>query len=107
MNMARTIALTHHERWDGGGYPHGIGGTEIPFVGRVTAVCDVFDALISERPYKKPWPRRKALAELDRGAGKQFDPDLVKGFKELLPEVDRIMKRYREPTRRSKPIPSV
>src|SRR3954466_1564151 len=77
IRMAETIALTHHERWDGGGYPNGLAGEEIPLVGRIAAICDVFDALISERPYKRAWPLADALAEIERGSGSHFDPALV------------------------------
>ena len=74
MRMAEEIALTHHERWDGGGYPQGLSGEQIPLVGRICAVCDVFDALLSPRPYKEPWPLQDALDELRRERGKHFDP---------------------------------
>jgi CHASE2 domain-containing sensor protein len=80
IKMAETIALTHHERWDGSGYPNGLAGEEIPLVGRIAAICDVFDALISERPYKRAWPLAEALAEIERGGGSHFDPTLVEKF---------------------------
>jgi response regulator RpfG family c-di-GMP phosphodiesterase len=80
LQLAETIALTHHERWDGSGYPAGLAGEEIPLVGRICAVCDVFDALISERPYKRAWSRREALAEIARGSGSHFDPRLADAF---------------------------
>jgi HD-GYP domain-containing protein (c-di-GMP phosphodiesterase class II) len=78
MRMAETIALTHHERWDGKGYPNGLAGEQIPEAGRIVAVADVFDALTSKRPYKEPWPVEKALSELEKSAGTQFDPEVVK-----------------------------
>ena len=68
MRMAEEIARTHHERWDGEGYPAGLAGEAIPLVGRICAVCDVFDALLSDRPYKEPWPLPEALAQLRRDA---------------------------------------
>jgi CHASE2 domain-containing sensor protein len=77
MRMAEQIALTHHERWDGSGYPQGLAGEAIPLVGRICAVCDVFDALLSRRPYKEPWPLDEALAELRRSRGNHFDPEVV------------------------------
>jgi HD-GYP domain-containing protein (c-di-GMP phosphodiesterase class II) len=80
IRMAETIALTHHERWDGSGYPYGIAGEQIPLVGRITSVCDVFDALISARPYKHAWTVDEALAEIARQSGRQFDPGLVEPF---------------------------
>jgi HD-GYP domain-containing protein (c-di-GMP phosphodiesterase class II) len=77
VRMAEEIALTHHERWDGSGYPRGLRGEEIPLTGRICAVADVFDALVSTRPYKPAWPVDEALAELERRAGSLFDPTLV------------------------------
>jgi putative two-component system response regulator len=76
--------LTHHERWDGSGYPRGLAGEEIPLAGRIAAVCDVFDALISIRPYKSAWPVGDALAEIERLSGSHFDPSLVAAFLEIM-----------------------
>ena len=84
IRMAETIALTHHERWDGSGYPHGLAGEEIPLAGRIASICDVFDALISTRPYKGPWPVPDALAEIERLSGSHFDPALVEKFLETV-----------------------
>ena len=78
--MAQQIALTHHERWDGGGYPHGLRGHEIPLPGRIVAVADVFDALTNERPYKDAWPLEDAVAEIARQSGAQLDRDCVAAF---------------------------
>ena len=80
LDMARTVALTHHERWDGRGYPRGMKGGNIPLVGRIVAVADVFDALVSKRPYKKAWPFEKAVALIKEESGKHFDPGLVDVF---------------------------
>lgn len=77
LNMARQIALTHHERWDGNGYPYGLTGQEIPLVGRIVALADVFDALLHKRPYKAAWEKADALAELARQRGRHFDPELT------------------------------
>jgi CHASE2 domain-containing sensor protein len=77
LQMAEVIARTHHERWDGSGYPNGLCGSEIPLVGRICSVCDVFDALSTRRPYKDPWPLELVIAEFTRKRGTQFDPDLV------------------------------
>jgi response regulator RpfG family c-di-GMP phosphodiesterase len=85
IQMAETVALTHHERWDGSGYPHGLAGEEIPLAGRIAAICDVFDALVSERPYKGPWPLADALEEIERLSGSHFDPALVEKFLEIVP----------------------
>jgi putative two-component system response regulator len=94
MQMAETIAHCHHERWDGNGYPRGLVGKAIPLAARIVAVCDVFDALLSKRPYKDPWSVDDAVAELDRCAGTRLDPDLVDAFKTILDEVLDIHSRY-------------
>jgi putative two-component system response regulator len=85
LNVARVIAETHHERWNGEGYPGGLRGTDIPLPGRVVAVCDVFDALTHERPYKRAWTPQEAVDELLAQRGQFFDPDLVDLF------VDRVL----------------
>jgi putative two-component system response regulator len=81
--LARDIALTHHERWDGSGYPHGLSGDDIPLPGRIVALADVFDALTHSRPYKTAWPVEQAVEEIQRQGGEQFDPELVEAFSEL------------------------
>ncbi|MGH7700403.1 MAG: HD domain-containing phosphohydrolase [Gemmatimonadales bacterium] len=78
--LGKDIALSHHERWDGTGYPSGARGTEIPMVGRLVAVADVFDALTHGRPYKSAWGVAPAVAEIVRERGRQFDPDVVDAF---------------------------
>jgi putative two-component system response regulator len=80
LNMAETIALTHHEQWDGSGYPQQLRGDEIPLVGRITAIADVFDALTSKRPYKGPMPTDDALAILREKRAVHFDPQVVDAF---------------------------
>ena len=80
LNLARDIALSHHERWDGGGYPSGAVGRDIPLAGRVVALADVFDALTHERPYKPAWETERAVDEIAAQAGRQFDPALVTAF---------------------------
>lgn len=87
MQMASRIAETHHERWDGKGYPHGLAGTEIPLEGRIAAICDVFDALTSQRPYKSAWSDERAIAFIREEAGRRFDPVLVGYFLEIVPEI--------------------
>jgi putative two-component system response regulator len=83
LRLAERIALTHHERWDGRGYPEGLSGEEIPLEGRIVAVADVFDALTHERPYKQAWPVQEAVAEVVSQAGRQFDPRVVDAFSGL------------------------
>ncbi|NTV90456.1 MAG: response regulator [Clostridiales bacterium] len=80
LRMADIIALTHHERWDGTGYPRGLSKKEIPIEGRITAICDVFDTLLSKRPYKEAWPLNKVLEEISTLSGTQFDSELVEIF---------------------------
>jgi putative two-component system response regulator len=91
--MAETIALTHHERWDGTGY-RGLKGENIPLPGRITSVVDVFDALTHERPYKKAWPIAQAREEIAKQAGRQFDPRVVDAF---IPILDREGERLLTP----------
>jgi putative two-component system response regulator len=83
LRLAERIALTHHERWDGGGYPAALPGQEIPLAGRIVAIADVFDALTHERPYKQAWPVHAAVAEVTAQRGQQFDPGLVDAFTTL------------------------
>jgi putative two-component system response regulator len=97
LEMARDIALSHHEKWDGTGYPHGLAADEIPESARIVAITDVFDALTSERPYKKPWTVSDALGFMGDNVGKHFDPNLFAQFALLIPEVQRIRERYVEP----------
>ena len=91
VQMGELIALTHHERWDGSGYPRGLKGEEIPFVSRITSVGDVFDALISDRPYKSAWPLDEARVEIMRLSGQNFDPDLVTVFDGVFYELVEII----------------
>lgn len=86
LQTAREIVLSHHEWWDGRGYPTGLVGEAIPLGGRIVAVADVFDALSHDRPYKAAWPMQAALAEIDRLAGTQFDPRVVAAFRATNPE---------------------
>jgi putative nucleotidyltransferase with HDIG domain len=81
---ALDIVLYHHERWDGAGYPYGLAGEAIPLTARIFALCDVYDALTSLRPYKAAWSHEEAVAEIREQAGKQFDPQVVRVFLELL-----------------------
>ena len=97
LNMAEEIALTHHEKWNGKGYPNGLSVEEIPLSGRLCALSDVFDALTSVRPYKKAWPVEKAVALIKEESGEHFDPTLVEHFLTLLPEIVEIKEIYGEP----------
>ena len=97
LGMAREIALSHHEKWDGSGYPHGLKGEEIPLVGRLCALADVFDALTSERPYKHAWLEQDAVEYVVNESGRHFDPSLVEHFLALFPKIASIRKMYSEP----------
>jgi putative two-component system response regulator len=90
LKMAETIARFHHERWDGTGYPDKIKGEDIPLVARICSVCDVFDALTSDRPYKKAWSVDDAVKEIRKMSGANFDPAVVDAFMAVLPEVRAI-----------------
>jgi putative two-component system response regulator len=97
MQMAATIAISHHEKFDGSGYPAGLVGEAIPLVGRIVAVADVFDALTSARPYKAAWPVDRALQMLREGAGSHFDPACVDAFMAQLDAVLATKARLDEP----------
>lgn len=90
LQMAYEIALTHHEKYNGKGYPHGLKGDAIPLSGRIVAIADVFDALTSERPYKKAWPIEEAVGLIEREQGEHFDPKVVQAFLQVLPEIEVI-----------------
>ncbi|HIJ80645.1 MAG TPA: HD-GYP domain-containing protein, partial [Desulfuromonadales bacterium] len=90
LKAAAVVALTHHERWDGTGYPHGLAAQRIPLNGRIVAIADVFDALTSERPYKKAWPVSEAVAEIERCRETHLDPQLVDAFLLKIPEMTAV-----------------
>jgi putative two-component system response regulator len=94
LEMGRQLALTHHEKWDGSGYPQGLAGEAIPQVGRICALADVFDALTSERPYKKAWSVEAAVEYIQAESGRHFDPALVTEFLGQLPAVMAIRERF-------------
>ena len=96
LRMAHLMALTHHEKWNGTGYPYQLEGEDIPIEGRIVAIADVFDALTSERPYKKAWSTEDAVAHLKAEAGQHFDPDLIPLFLDHLPEIIEIKERWPE-----------
>lgn len=95
--MAAEIALTHHERWDGSGYPQRLRAEQIPLVGRIAAVADVFDALTSVRSYKTPWSVANALTFLHDNAGEQFDPACVAAFESARDEIAQVMRAMPDP----------
>lgn len=88
------IALSHHERFDGSGYPNGLSGRDIPLVARIVSVADVYDALVSVRPYKKAWAIEEAQQYIRTHAGTQFDPDCVKAFLERLSNIEKIHAKF-------------
>ncbi len=90
MHLSRTIALNHHERWDGNGYAQGKAGEDISFEGRIVAVVDVYDALTSRRSYKDAWDNRAAYDEIVRCSGTQFDPQVVEAFKSRYDDIDAV-----------------
>ncbi|MDR1368491.1 MAG: response regulator [Candidatus Accumulibacter sp.] len=90
LDYAKIFALTHHEKWDGSGYPAGLSGENIPLQGRLMAISDVYDALIAERPYKKPMPHDRAVSIISEGSGKHFDPRLVDVFLSISDQFKRV-----------------
>jgi putative two-component system response regulator len=94
--LARSIALTHHEKWDGSGYPNGLAGEAIPLEGRIVAIADVFDALTSKRPYKAAWSEEQALDYVQKQKGQHFDPALVDLFIGQMPAIREIHDRWAE-----------
>ena len=96
MTFSREIALSHHEKWDGSGYPARLAGDAIPLAGRIIAIADVFDALTTERPYKKAWTVEDAVKLIDHKSGSHFAPELVPIFHEVMPEVLDVKEQYAE-----------
>jgi len=94
LQLARTLALCHHERWDGSGYPNGIAGEAIPIEARIVTVVDVYDALRSERPYKKAFPEQLCLEIIQQGSGTQFDPTIVDALLEHASEAAKIFEQW-------------
>jgi response regulator RpfG family c-di-GMP phosphodiesterase len=95
---AAQISLTHHEKYDGSGYPYGLKGEDIPMVGRIVAICDVLDALVSVRPYKKAWTLEDALIKIKDGSGTHFDPKLVELLDKAMPDISKTREEYAEPS---------
>jgi putative two-component system response regulator len=96
IKLAEVIALTHHEKWDGSGYPQGLKGAKIPLVGRITTIADVFDALNSKRPYKDAFPVEESFRMIREGRGNHFDPDVVDAFFDIQDEILDIKERFRD-----------
>ena len=94
LQAARDIALCHHERWDGSGYPAGLAGEQIPLLARIATLADVFDALLTARPYKPAWPVEAAMAHIEAGAGIQFDPGLIEPLRRALPRMLEIREQF-------------
>jgi putative two-component system response regulator len=97
LQTARRIALSHHEKWDGSGYPQGLVGEAIPVEARIVALADVFDALTSKRPYKEPWTVEATMDYIVAHSGKQFDPELVKALENALPKMIGIRAQLLDP----------
>jgi CHASE2 domain-containing sensor protein len=105
VQLAESVALHHHERWDGSGYPHGLSGEQIPEGARICAVCDVFDALLSTRPYKFSWGVEQALVEIERCRGSDFDPRLVDAFIAIVPGLIETLEHAEAPAElRARPV---
>lgn len=96
VRLGETIALTHHEKWDGKGYPKGLSGEDIPISGRIVAIADVFDALTSKRPYKEPFSIEKSFAILKEGKGNHFDPVVVEAFFSIQDQILEIKETYQD-----------
>ena len=96
LSHAKDISYSHHEKWDGSGYPRGLSGEDIPVSGRLMAVADVYDALISKRVYKPPFTHEKAVSIIQEGRGQHFDPDVVDAFVEISEEFQRIAKDFED-----------
>ena len=91
LKIAEIVSYTHHEKWDGTGYPKGLKREEIPLEGRIAGICDTFDALISERPYKKAWSMEEAMVQIRSQSETHFDPGLVMHFMALEPQLKKIV----------------
>ena len=97
LQLAGEIAVSHHEKFDGSGYPHGLSGDSIPMSGRICAISDVFDALTSKRPYKEEWPAEAAVDYIMDASGKHFDPKVVTAFRAAIPQIIALKKQFADP----------
>ena len=107
IRLGETIAWSHHEKWDGSGYPNSLKGVEIPIAARIAAIGDVFDALTSKRPYKEPFSVEKSLATIREGRGRHFDPDVVDAFFTIQDEILTIKEQYSEDNQQAFDIPEL
>ncbi|AYV57937.1 two-component system response regulator [Leptospira kmetyi] len=96
LQLAKTIAQNHHEKWDGSGYPNSLKGDEIPVEARIVALADVFDALTTKRPYKKAWEISDAIEYIRKESGKHFDPNLIPVFLDVMPKLLEVKERWAE-----------
>jgi putative two-component system response regulator len=96
IKLAEAVALTHHEKWDGSGYPNGLSGSKIPLAGRITAIADVFDALTSKRPYKEPFSLEKSFDIIKQSRGSHFDPEVADAFFAVEDEILTIKEKYKD-----------
>ncbi len=96
LRLAGEIALAHHEKYDGTGYPRGLKGKDIPLSARIITIADVFDALTTKRPYKEAWDTQTALQYMEKNTGKHFDPEIFAVFKSIIPQVMQIKEKYSE-----------
>jgi response regulator RpfG family c-di-GMP phosphodiesterase len=96
IQLCESIAYTHHEQYDGSGYPQGLKGKEIPLEGRIVAIADVYDALRSKRPYKEPWTQEETFAYLEKKSGKSFDPELVKHFIHIKEDIIKYQETHKD-----------
>lgn len=102
--FAKEIAYSHHEKWDGSGYPQGLAGEDIPVCARLMAIADVYDALVSRRVYKPPMPHDDAVQVIAASRGTHFDPDMVDGFLEIAPKFDAVASEYADCAAETRPI---
>ena len=107
IRLGEIIAHSHHEKWDGSGYPNCLKGIDIPIAGRITAIADAFDALTSKRPYKEPFSVEKSLAIIRKGKGSHFDPDVVDAFFAIQDEILIIKKEYDDDNQQASDIPEL
>ncbi len=98
LKLSAEIAIGHHERWDGNGYPNGLAGAEIPLEARIVAVADVFDALVNQRAYKKAWPTEDAVALIKHESGSHFDPAVVEAFLNRIDDIIELKNRFQHPS---------